>query len=171
MYYWNLPDPLLNTWVSMNQAFYISSRAIESELGRHQTTLAQFHILLLLDASKGPMALGELASCLFREPNSVFYQLNRMQKAGLVTKVRDKDDQRVARVSITPKGKELLDQAKSPGLQCAHNLLASCLSQEETQQLDKLLKKVRDHALERLGMKAEPLPNSLDAAKFLVNLT
>lgn len=94
MYDWNLPDPLLNTWVSMNQAFYILSRAIENELGRHQTTLAQFHILLLLDASKGPMALGELASYLFREPNSVFAQLNRMQKAGLVTKVRDKDDQR-----------------------------------------------------------------------------
>ena len=162
MYDWNLPNPLLNTWVSMNQAFYVSSRTIENELGHHQTTFAQFHILLLLDASKGPMALGELASYLFREPNSVFDQLNRMQKAGLVTKVRDKDDQRVAGVSITPKGKELLDQAKSPGLRCAHNLLASCLSQEETQQLDKLLKKVRDRALQQLGMETGTLPNTID---------
>ena len=67
--------------------------------------LHSFIFLLLLGATKGPMALGELASYLFREPNSVFDQLSRMQKAGLVTKVRDKDDQRVARGSITPKGK------------------------------------------------------------------
>jgi len=76
-----------------------------------------------------------------------------------------------ARVRITPKGKELLEQTRQAGLGQARELLKAALSDQELEQLDKLLKKVRDRALGQLGMEATPLPNSLDAAKLLADLT
>ena len=44
----------------------------------------------------------------------------------------------------------------------AHNILRSCLSDEEIEQLDRLSEKVRDRALEVLGKRAEPLPDTID---------
>lgn|GEM_PF-4303284 len=48
----------------------------------------------------------------------------------------------------------------------AQELLASALSKQEIAQLDKLVKKVRDNALERLGQKVERLPESFDGERF-----
>ena len=45
-------------------------------------------------------------------------------------------------------------------------IVASALSQRELAQLDELLRKVRDKALEMLGQRAEELPESFDVARY-----
>jgi len=158
MYDWNLTDPYLSMWALMGQAFDASNKITETELGRHDTTLAQFHVMMLLDSAKVTLTPGEISSYVFRERHSISALLTRMQKAGYVRKVRSKKDQRVVRIKLAPKGKELLDQVKPVGLKNAHDLLASCFSESELKELDKPLRKLRDRALKQLGKEAEPLP-------------
>ncbi len=164
MYDWNLVDPFLSSWVLMGQAFDASYKATEIELGRYDTTMAQFHILMLLDSSKVPMTPGEISNYVFRERHSISALLTRMQKAGYVKKVRSKKDQRVVKVRIAPKGKELLDKVKPVGLGQARGLLASCYTEEELHDLNRHLKKIRDSALQALGRKVEAPPDIFETA-------
>ncbi|NQT48398.1 MAG: MarR family transcriptional regulator [Chloroflexi bacterium] len=130
---------------------------MERDLDKQGSTLAQTDVLRILEASKIPLTPGQLASYIFREQHSVSAQLSRMWRAGLVKKTRSKKDQRVVSIKMQPKGKELLEQTRQAGGGQTRDLLTSALSDEELRQLDKLLKKVRDRALQRLGMKAKPL--------------
>ncbi len=159
MHDWNLSAlPFVNTWTLMTEAFNASHRAVEAELERHDTTLAQLNILLVLDHCEVPLSPGQIASYVFREKHSVSAQVSRMRRGGLVAKTRSKKDQRVVKVKITAKGKELLDLAKTVGIGCAENLLRSCFTVDELQQFDESLRRVRNAALDRLGRQIEPLP-------------
>ena len=63
---------------------------------------------------------------------------------------------------MQPNSEGLLKETRQAGLGQARRLLKSCLSDKEIQQLDGLLRKVRDRALRELGMKAEPLPETVN---------
>jgi len=167
MYDWELADPVFNVWVRMRQAWEALDKAVEVELGKRQTTLSQMDVLVILSNSKRPLTPGEIASYMFREKHSASALLTRMQRAGLVKKTRSKKDQRVVKIKVQPKGEDLLRQAMPASFGQAHRLLKSCLSDQETAQLDGLLKKVRDRALQELGLKAEPLPAVVEVAGLL----
>ena len=171
MYDWELTDNALKTWIRLRQASEAMERVLGTGLDKHDATLTQIDVLGVLNASKVSLTPGAIGSYTFREQNSVSTQLSRMRKDGLIIKTRSTKDQRVVTVRITPKGKESLKETRQAGFGEARKLLKSALSDQELEQLDKLLKKVRDRAVERLGRKVEPLPNTFDAAKFLADLT
>jgi DNA-binding MarR family transcriptional regulator len=162
MYDWELPDDALKAWVRLRQASDAVDRVVETGLDKHDATLAQIDVLEVLSVSKVPLTPGAIASYTFRQQHSASAQLSRMARAGLVKKTRSKKDQRVVRIKIQPKGQEALKQTRQAGLGQARRLLKSCLSDEEIRQLDGLLRKVRDRALRELGMKAEPLPETVN---------
>jgi len=171
MYDWELNDDTLKTWVRLRQASEAMERVLGAGLDEHDATLAQIDVLGVLSASKVLLRPGTIGSYTFRQQHSVSAQLGRMRKAGLITKTRGKEDERAVTVKITPKGKERLEQTREAGLGQARKLLKAALSDEEIKQLDGLLKKVRDQALQRLGTKAERLPDSLDVSRFEAKLT
>jgi len=163
---WNLTGlPYLNSWTLMSEAFEASYKAVESELERYGATLAQLNMLLVLDHCEVPLTPGQIASYVFREQHSVSAQLSRMWRSGLVKKSRSKTDQRVVRIRITPKGKELLQKVKPSSLGLAQTILQDCLSETELKQFDKYMKKVRDSALKKLGREAKPIPPSFRIPK------
>jgi DNA-binding MarR family transcriptional regulator len=57
----------------------------------------------------------DLASILERSPNSISMLVDRMVKAGLVRRTRDKKDRRVVFVSMTDKGMQAVDPAAPAG--------------------------------------------------------
>jgi DNA-binding MarR family transcriptional regulator len=171
MHDWKVRDPFLNTWVLLSQTFSATCRATEVELSRHSITAAQFYILMLLDNCTVPLTPGEISSYVFRERHSVSAQLSRMQRAGYVKKSRSQDDERVVRVSITAKGRRLLNGAKGGALWFARDMMAACLSEEETERWDESLKKLRDHALAWLGEDPEPIPPVFDTSGLLGEAT
>ncbi len=171
MYDWEVGDPVYSAWLRMRQAWEAMDKALEVELGKHQATLSQIDVLLILSSSKRPLSPGEIASFMFREKHSASALLTRMQKAGYVRKMRSKKDQRVVKIKMQPKGAELLSKAMPAAFGQAHRLLKSSLSPEEVKQLDTLMKKVRDGALRELGLKAEPLPANIDAEGLLAGIS
>lgn len=166
MHDWNLTGyPYINSWTLMTEAFEASYKAVESELERCGSTLAQLNMLLVLDHCEVPLTPGQIASYVFREQHSVSAQLSRMWRSGLVKKTRSKSDQRVVRIKITPKGKELLQKVKPAGLGLAQSILEGCFSEDELKNFNKYMKNVRDSALQKLGKKAKPVPSNFRIPK------
>jgi len=166
MYNYELSDSALKTWIRLRQASEAMEKVLATDLDKQGTTPVQVDVLAILDASTKPPTPGQLSKYMFREQHSVSAQLSRMWRAGIVKKTRSKADQRVVKISASPKGKEQLAETKKIGLGQARDLIASALSDQEMAQFDKLLKKVRDKALERLGQKPEKMPDSFDLGTF-----
>jgi len=148
--------------VRLRQASDAALRATEIELGKRQTTLAQMDVLLILSMSKVPLSPGEISGYVFREKHSVSALLSRMQRAGYVKKVRSKKDQRVVKIQIQPKGKELLSQSVAVIIGYARDLLKTRFSEKEIRQLDKYMKALRDMALRELGTDAKRVPATIE---------
>jgi DNA-binding MarR family transcriptional regulator len=159
---WETKDPYLTAWVRLRQASDAALRATEIELGKRQTTLAQMDVLLILSMSKVPLSPGEISAYVFREKHSVSALLSRMQRAGYVKKVRSKKDQRVVKIQIQPKGKELLNQSIAVILGYARDLLKARFSVKEIKQLDRFMKALRDVSLRELGAEAKRLPATIE---------
>jgi len=80
----------------------VSSRyGISNEQGR----------LLSVIKSRGPMRPVDIATLLERAPNSMSMLVDRMVKAGLVRRTRDRKDRRAVFVSLTNKGNEAVEPA------------------------------------------------------------
>jgi DNA-binding MarR family transcriptional regulator len=162
MYDWEPSDNVLRTWIRLRQTCQALERLMERELDKHDASLAQLDVLDLIDASKVPLTLGQIASLIFRQPHSASALLNRMRQSGLVTKRRSKKDERVVTVKMTREGEQLFRQASRSALRQAREPLSTALSEAEIEELDRLAKKVRDKALEQLGVTARPLPDTID---------
>jgi DNA-binding PadR family transcriptional regulator len=84
----------------------------------------------------------DLAATLERAPNSMSMLVDRMVKAGLVRRTRDRKDRRAVFVSITDKGREAIEPAFPAGWELIHKTL-SPLSYDERAALASMLEKVK----------------------------
>ena len=73
-------------------------------------TFSQYLTLLAL-WEKSPRIVSELARALEIEPNTVTPLIKRMEALGLVSRLRDADDERQVHISVTEKGLKLRDRA------------------------------------------------------------
>jgi DNA-binding MarR family transcriptional regulator len=74
-------------------------------------TYPQYLVMLVLwEQDKQPVC--DIAKSLMLDTNTVTPLLQRMEKAGLVTRTRGKEDTRQRIVSLTKKGMEMQEQAK-----------------------------------------------------------
>ena len=166
MHDWEFENPHLTAWIRLRQAAGVANRIVEVELGKLGTTLAQVDVLTILSLSKGSLTPGEIAAYVFREKHSASALLTRMQRAGLVKKVRSRRDQRVVKIQIQPKGRELI--AKALGVEYRADLLASNFTEEEVRQFDGYLKRLRDASLKTMGSTAESMPPNIDIAQLAI---
>ncbi len=162
MFNWETGDAYLTAWVRMRQASDAANRAIEIQLGKRHTTMAQVDILLVLSMSKVPLSPGQIAAYVFREKHSVSALLSRMRRAGYIKKARSKQDQRVVKVELQPKGRELLDQTIPVIMGYGRDVFASRFSEKEIRQFDRYLKVLRDRSLRELGAEPRRLPATME---------
>lgn len=99
----------------------VALRQIVRAIDLHSKKLVQQHgvtgpqmIVLKKLAEAAPLAVGELARCASLSHATVTDILARMEKRGLVLRMRSKADKRRVLVTITPDGEQLL--ANSPPL-------------------------------------------------------
>ncbi len=74
------------------------------------TTIAQYRALVVL-ASRGPQRMVDLAGALDVTPSTAGRMCDRLVRKGLVRRHRAHADRRVVQVSITPAGRQVVDQA------------------------------------------------------------
>ena len=103
----------------------------------------------------------ELARAMHISPASVTNMLQRMERDGWIRRERDPDDQRVVRVFITPKAKEVRRDA-GRAFREVEEELASVYTEEERITLHRLLLKLHDRFVPDAAGDLHPHPPFFD---------
>ena len=113
---------------------------IQSQLAEVGLYRGQTPILMLLYKNDG-MSQKEMARALNLSPATMTVTLKRMEKAGLVLREMDEHDQRILRVHLSEKGREMCETGESRiGVVTAELLEGFTL--EEQQQLNEYLGRI-----------------------------
>lgn len=143
-------------WVLLHQACDAMIRARENELRKFGISRMQAAVLFIVKAVEGPAIPAEISRWLFREPHTVSGLLERMEKQGLVRRVKDLERKNMIRVVITEKGEEAYQGSRE--LKVIRTILF-CLSAEQRDNLRPYLETLRNKALGELGVKHQlPFP-------------
>ena len=81
-------------------------RALEIKLNEYSITSSQYTVLEILWKHNG-LSLTDLGRLLYFDNPTITGIINRMARAKLVRRIRDRNDRRVVKVHLTPKGWEL----------------------------------------------------------------
>lgn len=135
---------------------------IQSQLAEVGLYRGQPPILMLLYKNDG-MSQKEMARALNLSPATMTVTLKRMEKAGLVLREMDEHDQRILRVHLSEKGREMCEAGESRfGVVTAELLDGFTL--EEQQQLNEYLGRIA-HNMERVVEK-EPAEDEAGVKNF-----
>jgi DNA-binding MarR family transcriptional regulator len=145
-------DPEINLYIMLNQTCNIVSNAVELELKSFRVTQPQVRVLTMLSREDRPVTIDELANWCLKEFNTISTLINRMEKNGLVQKIK-KDNDLKTYIVLAEKGSVLYHQQVT---ERSIHLVFGKLSAEEKTQFDALLKKVRDTTRDLLGLDFRP---------------
>ncbi len=110
-----------------------------AELGLH---LGQEAVLMQLWEEEG-LTQSQLVERLGVEPPTVTKMLQRMERAGFITRREDVRDARVSRVHLTPRGRKLEASVRAVSRRAEEQLVKQ-LSSRERDALRRLLRALRD---------------------------
>jgi DNA-binding MarR family transcriptional regulator len=108
-------------------------------LKAHDLSASQYNALRVLRGAGGAgLACGELADRLIRHDPDITRLLDRLEKHGLVQRIRERKDRRVVRTSITKAGLAILADLDGP-VDALHDRQLGHLSAKQLLSLSKLL--------------------------------
>ena len=137
-------------WVLLSRTRNAMWKARQFELDKYNISVVQAAALMVIHAFAGQATPTDIARWLFQEPHSVSELISRMEKIGLVKKVRDPIKKRRVRISLTDKGKEIY-LSKSSKTEMMYKII-SCLSHEEREQLSLILQKLLNTTVKELAL-------------------
>lgn len=132
-------------------------RVREKELLPYGVKPRQAAVLVVMAAIGEKATPAEISRWLLREPHSVSGILERMEKSGLVKRVKDLERKNMIRVTFTDKGRQAYRVVRRKGIW--HKIMG-VLTAEEQERLVYLLNKVHEKALKVSGVKKPPFPQS-----------
>jgi DNA-binding MarR family transcriptional regulator len=114
---------------------------MEKTYNRFGIGRGEFDVLATLRRSGEPYNLSpkQLSDTLMLTTGGMTGRLDKLEKAGLITRSPDPGDRRSLRAQLTPAGKELIDQAVAAGLEVQRSVLER-LPAEDAQRLRDLLR-------------------------------
>lgn len=137
--------------VLMAQARDAVMKARRKELTRYHISPCQSAVLYYIQAIGEKAAPAEISRGIFRESHSISEILGRMEKQGLLRRVKDLSRKNMVRVELTEKGFEACNHSEK---RASIDKIFSALSKEERQQLRSYLERLRDKALRLIQKKS-----------------
>ena len=117
-------------------------------------TAEQYFVLVNIQYHDAPARITDVAQWVERSTNSVSMIVDRMVKAGLLRRVRDRSDRRVVNVVITSKAENAFKPANIAARQLIQQIM-SPLSYEDRHVFDSLFKMINYKILEYLNPGAD----------------
>jgi len=156
LYDYQISDARIAAWMLLFQAFYAIRKAEDRRLAKAKVGLSheKVTVLQLAKLYDSPLTPAEVSRSLFRESQTIAGLLSRMDGEGLVTRDVKRKGKPYTEIKATTKGEELCQR----GVETIRSFvidIMSCLSAEELEQLQELLAKIRQRALDDLHV--EPL--------------
>jgi len=136
-------------WILLRQAYNLIFRCEDRVFSEYDLTTEQHTVLMAIKNISGPVRITDIAKWLDRSVNSVSMIIDRMVKAGLVRRARDRKDRRTVFVTLTSKAEEAYVPATKAGWDLVEESL-SPLSNEDKRTLIKLLETIRDKTYDYL---------------------
>ena len=136
-------------WVLIRQTSTALFRARRRALKPYGILPRQAAVLQAIQSIGKEATPAKISRWVFREPHTVSFMLNVMQREGLITKTKDLERKNLVRVSLTPKGREIYHYVRKR--EEIHKTIG-CLSQEQRKQLRSLLNVVIDEAIKQAGI-------------------
>jgi len=164
---------VLRLWFLTHRTRDVLMTCEDQVFGEYGLTSEQYSVLVTLKYLQEPVRVTDLARWLERSTNSVSMIVDRMVKAGLLTRKRDRGDRRVVNVSIASKGENALKPATRAGWNFIQEVL-SPLSEEDMRAFVKLHETVKYRSLQYLNprldieeMRRNEIANQPDVVKRL----
>lgn len=133
-------------FVSLLRAADLLSQNVAELLKPHGLSPAQYNVLRILrGAGEAGLPCGEIGARLIARDPDVTRLVDRMERRGLVSRARSRDDRRVVRVGATAAGLELLATLDGPILELHRRDLGE-MGRERLRALLDLLEQARSAA-------------------------
>jgi DNA-binding MarR family transcriptional regulator len=129
---------VLKLWRQVYQTYTLLKTCEDQIFEEYGLTTEQYGVLVAMGYLDSPIRITDIARWLERSTNSISMIVDRMVKAGLVTRKRDRSDRRVVYVVSTSKAENALSPATRASLECIRKIM-SPLSYEERSTLLSLL--------------------------------
>jgi MarR family 2-MHQ and catechol resistance regulon transcriptional repressor len=133
-------DVALSMWVKLARASATFGKLTEEHIRTFGLTEPQFGALECL-GHLGPMTIGQLCKKQLVSGGNMTVVVDNLEKEGLVERVPSKEDRRSILVRLTDKGEKLFNEIFAQHAQRVAKL-ASVLTEDEQEELGRLLKKL-----------------------------
>lgn len=137
-------------WLYLFQISDVLRTCTDQVFKKYRITSEQYDVLVSVKYLGDRVNMTDMATWLRRSPNSISMLVDRMVKAGLVRRTRDKRDRRVVYVTATSKGEDIVEKASPPTWEFIQGIL-SPLSPEDAGTFLNLFRIVERKALEYLN--------------------
>ena len=125
-----LEDRDFTSWVTLARTRDAIFKNRVKEFKKYNLSARQSSVLMVLNALDESPTPAEVSRWVFREPHSISDFLKRMERNGLVKRVKDLDRKNMMRVVLTEKGREAIHNARK--MESIHKIMSS-LTKEEHQ--------------------------------------
>jgi len=123
---------VLKLWRQLYQTYTLLKKCEDQILVEYGLTTEQYSVLGAIDYLVGPTKITDIARWLERSTNSISMIVDRMVKAGLVRRIRDRSDRRVVHVVNTSKGENALKPATQASLAVIRKILPQSYEDKST---------------------------------------
>ena len=155
MYDFKFDDERFTAWFLVTQAWPAMYRVVEKQLAKVGLTPEQLDVLWLCTDYPPPLTPAEVSRFLFRKSHSIAGLLDRMERDGLIRRVPKRKGHPFTEIQITAKGEQLVGPGKDVTISLIARLM-SPLTEEELLQLQQVMAKLRQKALEELHIELRP---------------
>jgi len=146
----NPTDITVKSWLLARQTGDLLRNCMDQLFREYSITTEQYEVLVSTKYLSNRVKITDIARWLRRSTNSVSMIIDRMVKAGLVKRIRDRSDRRIVYVVITSKAENILELASPVCWETIKEIL-SPLSYEDRRTFVRLFEMVHYKALEYLN--------------------
>jgi DNA-binding MarR family transcriptional regulator len=141
----------LNTYFVLLESVSLLQYQLEQQLrAEGGISYVQFELLTRLADADGSLTMTQLADGVVYSRSGLTYQAGLLEKAGLITRGPDPDDERATAVTLTEDGLALVRRVLPGHIQLVRRLLFTPLTGDDLGDLGDIMTRVRDH------MRAQP---------------
>ena len=134
-------------WLTISRARHAQYKTRQKELAPYNVTPMQSYILSIIKELGDEATPKKIAKVAFRDAPTISTQLQKMEKKGLLKKVRDFPAKNLFRVLLTEKGWEIYNHVLEA--KTIHNII-SILSDEERRQTKSIMEKLFVKAIKEM---------------------
>jgi DNA-binding MarR family transcriptional regulator len=149
-----IDDPSLHAWFILHQVMDSLTKYEEMAYAKAGLSYQQFAVLTAVKFIKDPVKQTDVANWLDRNTNTISAIINRMEKDGLLKRIRDLEDHRAVRLVLTPKGERQFKKAMKTAKELPQEVM-DCFSEEELANFRSLLERLREHTYEKRQLKSK----------------